>query len=133
MIPGRTLAAGEEVFTDWFPRGGDNIIMRAQAIDRSGTTLGCDITLYTKNADDTGNGAPVEEPGSSTAIKLSLGTTSTAVQSRVLESAATGGAANKGVLQMVRYLITVTGGSANDGKWLTIRLFPPIFFDTGKP
>lgn len=132
MIPGRTLAAGEEVYTEWFPRGGDNIIMRAQAIDRSGSTLGCDIILFTKNEETTGDGTAVQEAGTSDPIKLSLGTTSTDVEGLVFQSAATGPGANKGLLQLVRYKISVTGGSAGDGKWLTVRLFPPVFFDAGK-
>jgi hypothetical protein len=133
MIPGRTLAAGEAVFTDWFSRGGDNIIMRAQVIDRSGTTLALDVNLYTKNAEDTGDGTGIEVQGSSSLIALGLGTTSTAVQTLVFQSPASSTGANKGMLEMVRYRLVVQNGTSNDGHWLTVRLFPPIFFDKGKP
>lgn len=133
MLPGRRIEATEVVFTDWFPRGGDNIIMRAQAIDRAETsTLGVKITLYTKNSGDTGDGSAVQESGSSTEVSLNLGVSSVVVQQKIFESAATAATANKGLLELVRYKVEATGGSAADGKWVSIRLFPPIFFDKGK-
>lgn len=129
MIPGKVLFFGEEILTDWFPRGGDNIIMRAQVIDRDGT-VGLEVYLVTKNEETTGEGSIVKESNGTTDVKLATGTSSTAVTSKIFSSAATGSGANKGILEMVRYKLKVTGGST--GNSLTSRLFPPIFFDAGQ-
>ena len=131
MIPGRTIFYTEEVFTDWFPRGGDNIIMRAQAIDRSDTGTGqlkVLIELWSKNREDTGDGSAISDGGGT--ITLDLGDTSIDIQTKIFQSAATAATPNTGLYELVRYKIKTTGGAA--GKWVAMRLFPPIFFDAGK-
>lgn len=116
-IPGRKYFDGESVFSDWFPRGGDNMILRAEAIDRSPETPGLDlkIEVWTKNADQNTDGA-----SAGTGWDLTVGS---GVGELIKESTS-----STGLKELVRYKLSTTG----TGDWILARIFPPIFFDSAR-
>ena len=118
-IPGRLYEHGEEVYTDWFPRQGDGIILRLQAIDRKGSNIKSKIEVYTKNAEDTGAGTAISGWEKET-------DTPGTVYELIKVSDATGGG-GAGLKEMVRLKVSTASGS--DGDWILARIFPPIFFD----
>lgn len=131
QIPGRRFMKDQKVLTDWIPRGGDNVIVRADRVasnPSSGSGVTVTIMVRTKNSDETGDGHAVQESGGSTALSFTVSNTDTTVKELVINSVATSSAsAPKGLEQMIRLELLATGGDTDD--WTEIRLFPPIFFN----
>lgn len=126
-FPGRRFKDGEVIYSEWFQRGGDNAIFRAEKVDHSGTTISVTFNLYTKNADDTGDGTVLLDSGAS-AYELKIDQSSgTTIQELVIDSED----ASQGMEELLRVKATVSGGSADD--WLLGRLFPPVFYDGAVP
>jgi hypothetical protein len=127
-IPGRKLFLGEKIYTDWFQRGGDNIIVRADKVASSGTTTAT-IKVFTKNTEDTGDGNAVED-GSGSALSFTVTSASTDVEELIIQSAATSDDSHpKGLLELVRLEIEVTSTGSDPSDYVQVRLFPPIFFN----
>jgi hypothetical protein len=65
-MPGRKYFEDESIYSDWFRRGGDDMLLRVELIDwidvSSAITL--TIQIFTKNTETTGNGAAVTGGGS---------------------------------------------------------------------
>ena len=122
MIPGRLFFKDDEVYTDWFPRGGDGIIVRAEAIDNNNTSMDLKIEPYTKNDDTTGVGTKIDAASGTWDLALD-GNQRGKIQEVIKVSTA-----SVGMKEMVRFRLSVINASAA-GDWISIRLFPPIFFD----
>ena len=120
QIPGRTYFSGEEIFSDWFPRGGDGIILRAEIIDEKNATMEVKIDIMTKNNGDPGN-------GTATGWTLTLDDPDD-FEELIKVSDVSGGP--DGLKQQVRLKIYTASGSAGD--WSVVRIFPPIFFDAAR-
>ncbi len=125
MIPGRLFFRDDEVFTEWFPRGGDGIVVRAEAIDTNNTAMDLKIEPYTKNEDTTGVGSKIDAAGSGWDLTVD-GNQRGKIQEVIRVSTTT-----IGMREMVRFRISVVNASAATD-WISIRLFPPIFFDAAK-
>lgn len=126
-LPGRRFVPGEIIYTDWFPRGADNMIIRGQTID-SESSPNVKIEVYTKNPDATSgqDGVLITQSGGSD-FNLQLTSSTTAIETKVLVSLYDA-TYTEGLEQLVRFKIIVTGTG-----WLLARLFPPIFFDRAQP
>lgn len=134
-IPGRTFLTGETFYSDWFPRGGDDAIFRAQLTAQSGTPSSA-ITIYTKNREEDTytNGLVVQD---STPAPYDFGFKSTDTPSpspgqtrQVIVQSVTGGSTgtSRGLLELVRFKITVTG---DPDEYQAVRIFPPVWMDRG--
>lgn len=124
QVPGKKIFQGEAFFTDWQPRGGDGFILRGQFIDKyqsGGTGITVSIEIWTKNSEETGDGAQLTAGGGG-AVELEITDSSTDVEQVFFPPA--GGAA--GVMEMVRLKVTTTGGAAGD--WMLMRTFPFLWF-----
>ena len=120
QIPGRTYFSGEEILSDWFPRGGDGIILRAEIIDEKDEDMEVKIDVLSKNSEDPGNG---------TAIGWTLTLGAEGLKEMIAVSDAAGGG-GVGLKEQVRLKIYTASGSAGD--WSIVRIFPPIFFDAAR-
>ncbi len=133
MIPGRKFFLGEELFTDWGSRGGDDMFVRAQMIDwdnNGGGGMTLRITLYTKNAEDAGPGDVVKDSAGTNELELILdpaGSNPTKVKQLLVQSVASTSSIAKGLKELVRLKIEAQDGAS--GEWIQIRLFPPLFFN----
>lgn len=131
-IPGRKYFQSEKVYSDWFPRGGDDAFFRAEKIDTSGTALDLVIEFYTKNSEDTGDGKPVVDSGGTNLNLTVLGdSTDPDIVEKLIRSVdSTSGSPDfnpEGFYELVRLKVTTLQGAAGD--WMLARIFPPIFFD----
>lgn len=114
MIDGQLLMRGTTVYSPWFPRQADRLIVTAELIAVEGATLS--IALYTKNKDETGDGSDVD-----TDTTISLSSTGFGTAEWKTEAAMTG------VEQLLRFRYAVTGAAAGD--WALFRLLPAAWFD----
>lgn len=114
MFFGRTFQGGESVFSDWFPRGGDNAIVRTQLIAEEASAAGnLEIELFTRKSDEQGVGTMI---GST--ITLTSGGDEGTVQTVVQIG---------GFEDLVRIKV-----SKLSTKWMTAQVFPLVFFDSVK-
>jgi len=110
MFEGQMLFTGNQVYSPWMRRGGDNVIIALDLIARAGTTL--EVSLYTKNTEDTGDGVLV---GGGALISASaVGQTP---YNQVGE-----------LLELVRYRFKVAGTNVYD--YVLFRMLPPNWYDT---
>ena len=112
MFEAQMLFKGCTVYSPWFPRRGDNVIITLDFIARSGTTVA--VSLFTKNTEDPGDGGLVA--GGPVISTTSLTQTPYTQTGELLE--------------LVRYQFEVTGTNAYD--WALFRMLPPVWFDTVK-
>lgn len=129
-LPGRLFRTAETVFSDWFPRGGDNMIFRAQRIasKSDGTpSIKVTISVYTKNENEVGDGELVVDttPSPDVPYTIVLDDTSDIEQEVIISG--DGAAGVNGLLEMVRFKVECTNG--DEGDYLVLRIFPPVFFD----
>lgn len=124
----------EKIYTDWIPRGGDNVILRADRTSSNpSASAGVTVTVrvFTKNLDETGDGYAVEPSGSSTPVSFTVAYDSTTVQELVVTSTPTSTASHpKGLKQLVR--LELVGSGSGDDDWTDVRIFPPIFFNDAR-
>jgi hypothetical protein len=105
-----------EVFSPWMPRGGDYVRITAELVAKSATGQ-LVVKLFTKNSEDTSDGADVDS-GTPTEIEL------TAVGRETVEwNPSTG----SGLKELVRYKFIATGEAATD--WVIFRVLAPVWFD----
>jgi len=99
-----------EIYSPWFPRGGDNAIFTADVIELDGAA----VTIYadTKSSQDDGAGTPVTS-GTSIAAN-SVGRTSNEWDAAEFKD-------------LVRYRFSISGD--NPGNWILFRMLPPQWFD----
>ena len=118
---GRRFAAGETIYSEWFSRGGDNMILRGQAVERDSTSS-VTFNIFTKNPDEAGDPAHEVQDSGGTDYSLVLDDPATAggFKEIVVTSEAT---ALKGLKTLIRLQATATG------TFILARLFPPVFFD----
>lgn len=119
--PGRKFETGDKpLFTEWFDRGGDGIVIRAEAINfTTSTSLEVKIEIYTKKSTDPGDGTLVD----STWVLTLEG--AAGVKEKILVSDDAEG--NPGMYDLVRYKVSVANGSSGD--FIVARVFTPTFFD----
>jgi len=122
-IPGRIINKGDEFYTDWFPRGGDGIIVRAERIDGVGSELDLTIETYTKAAETAGVGVKVDD--GTGGWDLLVAGDSSGIREKLMISTSS---APNGLRELVRFRLS-TGATGSSGDWMRIRIFPPIFFD----
>ena len=118
-IPGRRFDYGKSLWTEWFTRGGDGIIVRAEALNWVTSSMTLYIDVYSKKSTEPGDGSQV----GSWRLTLSA---AAGVQQAIYTSVASE-ANGPGMYDMVRLKVTTNSGSAGD--WIVARIFPPIFFD----
>lgn len=124
VIPGRRITNGETFYTDWVPRGGDCILLRAEAlIKSSGASGSVNVTLETRGEDGTS-----VEPVTATTTAVALN--GVGIQT-CLYLASTATTAGNGAQEQVRVKVAYTDGSS--GNYYVIRVFPLIYFDSAKP
>jgi hypothetical protein len=99
---------GCQVFSPWFPRGGDFLRATLEIVASGGANL--DVEIFTKNNEDTGNGTPVPAPAISRTAKGRYDEEWGPDQ----------------LLELVRYRFTATGDTA---QWVLFRMLPPVWFD----
>jgi hypothetical protein len=92
MHIGETLLAGSDLFTPWFAREADNAIFTYESIVVAGDAT-LTVTAYTKNSEDTGEGA-LAATGTVTTT-----TSGSFTKLKVID----------GLEELVRFKITVTG------------------------
>jgi hypothetical protein len=114
MIDATLLMTGSTVYSPWFPRQADMLLVTAELVAVDGASL--TVKLYTKNASDTGDGNPVD---TGTSIVLSSVGRSTAEWETK--------ASQEGVEQLLRFRYEVTGEASSD--WALFRLLPASWFD----
>jgi hypothetical protein len=127
---GRRFRNGEAIYSEWFTRGGDNAIFRAEKINADVPTSGgitVTFRFYTKNRDEAGDGSIVKD-SSNNDYTLQIAETDTTIQQVVAESTKTAG---QGFEQLVRVKATVAAGG--DDNWLLGRQFPPVWYDASTP
>jgi len=123
-IPGRVFFKDDEVFTDWISRGGDGLILRAEAIDTNNNSMDLKVEPYTKNVEDTGVGTKIDSGGSSWDLVID-GAAGKIGKIQEIIKVSTG---TIGMKELIRFRITVVNAT-NASDWLSMRVFPPIFFD----
>jgi hypothetical protein len=127
-IPGRKYFYDEVVYSDWFPRQGDDMILRVELIDQSssGTSLDVDVAVFTKNTEDTGDGAAVTAASPSINSVTMEAVSSPADQAALIKTIYVQSDAN-GLKELVRVKCSASNGNAGD--WLELRIHAPIFFN----
>lgn len=123
-IPGRIFFKDDEVFTDWASRNGDGLVLRAEAIDTNNNSMDLKIEPYTKNAEDTGVGTKIDSGGSSWDLTVDGAANKLGKIQEIIKVST----ASIGMKELVRFRISVVNAT-NASDWLSMRLFPPIFFD----
>lgn len=119
MLTANGTAGGSDVYSPWFPRGGDNMIATVEIISMSGSSpTGLTVEVWTKAKSDAGDGSG---PLTNTASTTSFGSTSTAGRYSATYAA--------NLNELVRYKFKP---GTTDGKWVLFRMLPPSFFDTVK-
>ena len=102
------------IYSPWFPRGGSNGIFSIEVIEMDGSSPSVGVDILTKNSEDPG-------PGATTGITFSLSGSSEGVSTASLESTV-----DNGMLELVRYKFTVSGGK---GDWCLFRMLPAVWYD----
>jgi len=125
MIPGRRVTDGETFRTDWMSRGGDCIILRAEALVAEGIDGDTvDFALETRGEDGTSvtTITPTSPSAGLSIASVGVGT--------CLYLATTSGTAGNGAKEQVRVVVTVDG--AGSGGYFVVRILPLIFFDSAR-
>ena len=114
MFEAQLLKDGQTVYSPWFPRGGDNLRATLEVVDIQGTGATLTVSVFTKNSEDTSNGADADS--SVSFIETDAG--------RVTKEWVAQGA--KGLKEMVRYKFAAT---ATEDGWVLFRMLTPVWFD----
>jgi hypothetical protein len=105
---------GNEIWSPWMARGGDNVRCTIDVTGLSGANL--TVRLFTKNSEDGGAGSDVD-----LGTSISATTTGQTTQEWTVADGAQ-------IKEMVRYKFTVGGTNAAD--WIQFRMLNPVWFDT---
>ena len=126
LIPGRRISYGESFYTDWFPRGGDCALLRAQALFKE-TTSGASVYISLETRSEEGTSDPTMDTYYPSSAPKLLKLTATGVKTAIYLATSGSNAPMRGFQEQVRFKVTLNGGSKGD--YYDIRVFPPIFFD----
>jgi len=110
MFKAQLLEAGSNVYSPWMKRTGDYVRVHAELVDLE-SSASLTIKLFTKNLEDTTNGAEVD---SSTSIELTAAG---------IDSAEWGPSTGIGLKELVRYKFEPSTG------WVLFRVLKPIWFN----
>ena len=115
--------ASVDLYSPWFPRGGDYGLFTLEVMAFGGTSPTITVTLIQKNTSDPGNGDPV--PGNITTLTLS------AVDRKTIDFKRGAGSTPffQGFEELVRYKFTLSGGADSVTSWMTFRMLPPVWYD----
>lgn len=112
------------VFSPWFPRGGDNARFPLDLVEFDATgaaSMELSVRAFTKNTEDSGDGADADTSTKITAIATGRTTVEWASTSIV------------GFKELVRYQFTLANVSDEGGEvWSLFRMLPPVWFDDVK-
>lgn len=125
QIPGRRLSHGDSFYTNWFSRGGDSMLLRAESIVASGGSVTVSVETRAE---------PGDSPSTVPSTYLSNGTTPNLTLNAAGIFTGYWRATENGTDSLkaqVRLKVSFSGGSA--GNYHVIRMFSPIFFDNAKP
>ena len=117
LFPGSVPATGIKVFSPWFPRQADSLRVTLEVVQINGATI--KVELFTKKAEDSGDGANADSGGTPTNI------TASAAGRTTTEWLATGTIT---ISELVRYRFTVTGADVSD--WVLFRMLSPVWFNS---
>jgi hypothetical protein len=121
MFDAIRIYQGMTLYSPWFPRGGDFVVVSAECVRLSGSEPSLKIELFHKNADEPGDGVNVD--------------TGTPAKSLVLNSVGRQSVDWKrsgtlsGLKELVRYRFTMTGGEGEIPDSMLFRLLPPVWYD----
>lgn len=120
----RLFQEDPDILSPWFPRGGDILIATLDTIDMTSPTtdLVLTVTLFTKNQEDSGEGA--------SAGAVSIVRTSTEGAGRE-DAEWVGDSLSPGLLELVRYKFALSGGDGK-GDYVLFRMLPPVWADAVK-
>ena len=118
------LTQGLKQFAD-ISVGSTNIISPLAVRVTATTPITVTFNFYTKNADETGDGDPIDEEGVGN-YALAISDTDTAIKQLVIKST-TDTVNVEGFEELVRIKASVSAGG--DDNWLLGRMFPPVWFD----
>jgi len=111
-------ATATELYSPWFPRGGDYGLFTLEVVKMSetGSSLVLSVQMFHKNSDEPGNG-------------LDVGSAFTRDGSQVTGSPRVTSDITAGFEELVRYKFTLsrTGGSGTN--WAVFRMLAPIWYD----
>ncbi|MHC4515359.1 MAG: hypothetical protein ACYTGW_15180 [Planctomycetota bacterium] len=132
LLPGRRLEPGETIFTDWVYRGGDNVIIRAEAFqsENGNANTKITITFYTKNSEEIGEGNEILKAAVAYTMDVGpfISTDPFDIEETIITSTATTSATEpEGVEELIRCRLECA--NATGSGWVTARIFEPIFFD----
>ena len=128
MIQGRRISDSEVLVTTPFPRRGDGMFLRAQLVAAGdSTTQSVRIQVFTRDTDESWPADPVEQPSSASAAELEIvggSENDGAVYELHIPPSGNDDDSAKGLREELR--LKVIGATE---AWMTIRIFPPIFYD----
>lgn len=110
-----------DLYSPWFPRGGDYGIFTMEVMKMSGTSANLQLTveMYNKKASDAGNGTAVTSSSWSVAANATLPTRASKE-------------VTAGFLELVRYKFTLkwaAAGTTGTNYWATFRMLAPVWYD----
>jgi hypothetical protein len=118
LFCGSVPATGIKVYSPWFPRQADHLRASLEVVQINGATI--KVEVFTKNSEDSGDGADADSGGGTFISTNAVGRTTT-------EWYSTGTVTLK---EMVRYRFTVTGTLVSH--WVLFRMLSPIWFNAVK-
>ena len=125
QLPGRRINQGENLYTPWFSRGGDSMLLRIETLKAVHTGGSLSVKVETKNEDDpTGATAMTFTAGGTT---LTLATSAGDFVTGLCLSKSDG---SEGTKQQVRLAFSWSGGASTD--YVDVRVLAPVFFDAAK-
>ena len=114
-IPGRRITGDESFYTDWIQRGGDNMLLRVEALRVVGATV--EFVVETRT-----------EPGATITTPVSPTYPTTPPLKLTANGLATG-YYKENLKAEIRLKISCTSSNTT---YAVVRVFPPVFFDSAK-
>jgi hypothetical protein len=123
-----TGTASTEVYSPWFPRGGDYglFTLEVTAMGKNAGTLTLAVAMYHKNTSEAGDPAlPAAGGVALTDFDLTaVGRVTVDFKNGYGSSPAFGG-----FKELVRYKFTLSGVSTTNTSWATFRMLSPVWYD----
>ena len=128
MFEAQLLNAGSEVFSPWFPRGGDNLKATLDVIewDATGGAVTLTVDVYTKSSETPGNGAIADNSGPPPGSQIKVLSSDTPATGRFSDVWPVG--LTPGINELVRYKFKVDNGDS-----VLFRMLPAVWFDSVNP
>jgi hypothetical protein len=118
MFEAQYLFYSDSVYSPWFPRRGDNVLVTLDLIAISGGQLV--VQLFTKNTENSGDGNDADVGGTTKIDTSTVGRTTVQWLSTL----------TPGLLELCRYKFSWDHASA--GARAFFRMLPPLWFDSVK-